>query len=79
MRNSPGLVRMGVVGTAETGTECTAGTEGTAETGAVEIAETSVMGVAGVVAEGIPKSVVTPSPSKVSAKHRNRHTNKGRL
>ena len=70
---------MGVIGTAETGTECTAGTEGTAETGVVEIAETGVMGVAGVVAEGIPKSAATPSPSKVSAKHKNRHTNKGRL
>ena len=79
MRNSPGLVRMGVVGTAETGTECTAGTEGMVETGAVEIAETGVMGVAGVVAEGIPKSAATPSPLKVPAKHRNRHTNKGRL
>ena len=72
---------MGAVGTAETGIEGTAeiGTEGTAEMGAVGIAEMGAMGVVGAMAEGIPMSAVTPGPSKVSAKHENRHANKGRL
>ena len=73
MRNSPGLVRMEVVGTAETGIE------GMAETGVVGMAETGAMGVAGAAAGGIPTSTMTLGPSKVSAKHGNRHTNKGRL
>ena len=73
MRNSPRLVRMEAVGTAETGTE------GMVETGVVGMAETGAMGVAGVVAGGIPTFATTLGPSKVSAKHRNRHTNKGRL
>ena len=73
MRNSLEPMGMGVVGTAETSTERTA------ETGVVGIAEIGAMGVAGVAAEGIPTSVVTSSPSKVSAKHGNRRTNKGRL
>ena len=65
MRNLPRPMRMGAVGTTESGTESTA--------------ETGAMGVAGATAKGIPTSAVTPSPSKVSAKHGNRHTNKGRL
>ena len=81
MRNSPGLMRMGAIGTVEIGTEDTAetGIEGTAKTGTVGIAETGAMGVAGATTEGIPTSAVTPGPSKVSAKHENRHANKGRL
>ena len=73
MRNSLEPMGMGVVGTAKTSTERTA------ETGVVGIAETGAMGVARAVAKGIPMSAVTPSPSKVSAKHGNRRTNKGRL
>ena len=64
---------MGAVRTVETGIG------GTAETGTVGIAEIGAMGVAGVAAEGIPTFAVTSSSSKVSAKHGNRHTNKGRL
>ena len=73
MRNSQGLVRMWAVGMTKTGTE------GTAGMGAVGIVETGAMGVARAPAEGIPTSAVTPGPSKVSAKHKNRQTNKGRL
>ena len=63
---------MGAVRTAETSTE------GTAETDAVGMAEAGVLGVAGAAAEGIPMFAVTLGPLKVSAKHKNRHTNKGR-
>ena len=73
MRNSPGPMGMGAVGTTKTGTE------GTAETGTMGIAETGAMGVAGAAVEGIPTFAATPGPSKVSAKHENRHANKGRL
>ena len=64
---------MGAMGTVEIGTE------GTTETGTVGMAETGAMDVAGAMAEGIPTSAATVGPSKVSAKHENRHTNKGRL
>ena len=72
---------MGAIGTVEIGTEGTVetGIEGTTKTSTVGIAETGAMGVAGATTEGIPTSAVTPGPSKVSAKHENRHTNKGRL
>ena len=73
MRNSLGPVRMGAIGTVEIGTE------GTTKTSTMGIAETGAMGVAGAATEGIPTFVVTPGPSKVSAKHGNRHINKGRL
>ena len=43
------------------------GTKGTAEMGA--------MGVAGIVAEGMSTSAMTPGPSKISAKYGDRHTN----
>ena len=67
MRNSPGLVRMGAIGTVEIGTKGTVetGTEGMAETGAVGIIETGAMGVAGTTAKSIPTSAANPSPSKV--------------
>ena len=64
---------MGAVGTTNTGTE------GTAKMGIVGIAETSAMGVVGAVVKGISTSTTTPGPSKVFAKHENRHANKGRL
>ena len=63
MRNSPGLVRMEVMGTAETGIE------GMAETGVVGMAETGAMGVAGAAAGGIPTPARIPGPSKVSTKY----------
>ena len=73
MGDSLGPMRMGALGMAETGTE------GTAETGTVGMAETGAMGVAGAAAKGIPTFAVAPGPSKVSAKHGNRHINKERL
>ena len=47
---------------------------GTVETGTVGVAETGAMGVVRAVAGGISTSAVIPSPSKVSARYRNRHT-----
>ena len=81
MRNSPRPMRMGAVGTTETGREGTVetGIEGTAKTSAMGIAETGAIGVAGAATEGISTSATTLGPLKVSTKYENRHTNKRKL